>query len=58
MFSVIDNWDKSDEELYGTPTNKINIFEFEVRSIMYMEGLKIISDRMHDFLIDEVCVQW
>ena len=58
MYLVIDNWNKSDEELYGTPTNKINIFEFELRSSMFIEGCKIISDRMHDFLVDEVKFQW
>ena len=43
---IIKNWRKEEEEMYGTPTNKINIFENEMRKMIKIQAEEKIRKRI------------
>lgn len=45
---IIKNWNKTDEELYGTKTNKIKVFENEVQRIKKLQEKEEIKRRIEN----------
>ena len=45
---IIKNWNKTDEELYGTKTNKIKMFENEIRRMTELQKREEIKRRIED----------
>lgn len=45
---IIKNWNKTDEELYGTKTNKVKIFKNEIQRMIKLQEKEEIKRRVED----------